>query len=304
MANNGPIAAFCFTCTIVFIVTVILVGVGFSRLEVNEVGIDYSANSLTINTNELYTNGIHFLGVGHSFIKFPKRQVTLTMQGGNAIIARTNDGLIVTLHTKLLYRLDANMNSLASLYLMFKEDYQVPIENICRSVIRDVASTFSAYEFWSKRGIITKAMQDALDSRLKDVFVIVETFLLSSFILPKAFQNVIDVTEVAKQEKNKVEFEIERVDQETQAQIIKAQQTVKQITITTVGLLREIELAAEAKIYQLEVSITQEIQGYKLIKNELNMTNDELTTMIWLDKMRQSKTPKTIAVKTPTNILM
>eukprot|EP00463_Aulacantha_scolymantha_P006230 TRINITY_DN7811_c0_g1_i1.p1 TRINITY_DN7811_c0_g1~~TRINITY_DN7811_c0_g1_i1.p1 ORF type:complete len:109 (-),score=19.98 TRINITY_DN7811_c0_g1_i1:72-398(-) len=106
-------------------------------------------------------------------------------------------------------------------------------------------------------------MQDALDSRLKDVFVIVETFLLSSFILPKAFQNVIDVTEVAKQEKNKVEFEIERVDQETQAQIIKAQQTVKQITITTVGLLREIELAAEAKIYQLEVSITQEIQGYK-----------------------------------------
>jgi hypothetical protein len=49
----------------------ILIGVSFSKLEPNEVGLDYSANSLTIDTGQLYQSGVTFLGVGHSFIKFP-----------------------------------------------------------------------------------------------------------------------------------------------------------------------------------------------------------------------------------------
>lgn len=302
--GDGPMYACCATCLTLTLVTVILVILGFQKLEVNEVGIDYSANSLTINTDKLYSNGIYFIGVGHSFIKFPRKQLELSMKGRRGITARTNDGLVVTLETKMLYSLDIDINSLASLYLMFKEDYTVPIENICRSVIRDVASEFTAFQFWTERSNITTAMDRELTNRLDDIFVKVETFLLSSYTLPSAFQTVIDTTEVQRQEMNKVQFELDRVSQETQAMILKSEEQVLQINTVTISSVQKIALAATSEVYKLEVSIDQEIQGYKNIKEQLNFTVDQLTTFIWLEKMSQSSVPKTIAVRTPSNLML
>lgn len=293
----------CATCVILTVTTVILIILGFSKLQVNEVGIDYSSNSLTLNTKTLYTNGIVWLGIGHSFIKYPRNQLELNMEGGNSIVARTNDGLVVTLQTKILYKLEPDIDKLASLYLMFKEDFEIPIENICRSVIRDVASEFTAFQFWSERENITTAMQDSLTTRLDDIFVRVETFLLSAFILPKTFQDVIDKTEVQKQEMNKVVYELERVNQETQATILQAEEQVLQIETLANAAVAQIELEAESQIFKLNVSIAQEIKGYKNIKEALDLTTQELTTMIWLEKMSASRVPKTIMVKTPEDML-
>lgn len=293
----------CATCVILTVTTVILIILGFSKLQVNEVGIDYSSNSLTLNTKTLYTNGIVWLGIGHSFIKYPRNQLELNMEGGNSIVARTNDGLVVTLQTKILYKLEPDIDKLASLYLMFKEDFEIPIENICRSVIRDVASEFTAFQFWSERENITTAMQDSLTTRLDDIFVRVETFLLSAFILPKTFQDVIDKTEVQKQEMNKVVYELERVNQETQATILQAEEEVLQIETLANAAVAQIQLEAESQIFKLNVSIAQEIKGYKNIKEALDLTTQELTTMIWLEKMSASRVPKTIMVKTPEDML-
>lgn len=299
MANTGLYCCGCATCVICTVVAIILIILGFSKLQVNEVGIDYSSNSLTLNTKTLHTNGLVWLGIGHSFIKYPRNQLELNMEGGNSIIARTNDGLVVTLQTKILYRLEPDIDSLASLYLMFKEDYEVPIENICRSVIRDVASLFTAFQFWSERENITIAMEETLSVRLDDIFVRVETFLLSAFILPKTFQDVIDKTEVQKQEMNKVVYELERVNQETQATILQADEEVLQIETLATAAVRKIQLEAQSQIFKLNVSIAQEIRGYKSIKEALDLTTEELTTMIWLEKMSASQVPKTIMVKTP-----
>ena len=74
----------CCLCLVITIVTAILVGVSFNKLGPNELGIvrrkldlhlfvptgclfvplglDYSANSLTIDYDKLYTGGVHFLG--------------------------------------------------------------------------------------------------------------------------------------------------------------------------------------------------------------------------------------------------
>ena len=43
----------------------------FSSLDYNEVGLDYSYITKTISP-KIYPAGIHFLGMGHQFITFPK----------------------------------------------------------------------------------------------------------------------------------------------------------------------------------------------------------------------------------------
>jgi hypothetical protein len=43
------------------------------QLEAYEVGLEYNPNSVKINGEKLYTEGTHFLGPGHYFIKFNRQ---------------------------------------------------------------------------------------------------------------------------------------------------------------------------------------------------------------------------------------
>merc|ERR1712154_411702 len=130
-----------------------------------------------------------------------------------------------------------------------------PIENICRSVIRDVASEYTAFQFWDNRSDIQIAMGRNLTARLADIFVKVETFLLVSYTLPTDFKKAIEVTEVQKQAIDKVEFEISRILEETQAQVSKADEQVLQIQALTFAEVEAIRLDASAKIFKLNQSI-------------------------------------------------
>lgn len=73
----------------------------FSSLQTNEIGLDYSGISKTIDSST-YGAGIHFLGIAHHFVKFPKTVMTVDFsdEPGAAyppIISRTSDGLEVDL---------------------------------------------------------------------------------------------------------------------------------------------------------------------------------------------------------------
>ena len=95
----------------------ILISSSFNSLEANEYGLDYSSLSKSVKTykskhtfstskNKIgkkpYTSGIHFLGIGHRFIKFPKTVLNLEYSNHEGadfgpIKSRTSDGLEVVL---------------------------------------------------------------------------------------------------------------------------------------------------------------------------------------------------------------
>jgi hypothetical protein len=102
--------------------------------------------------------------------------------------ARTYDGLQVSISSKILYELVKDVNSLASLYLMFPDDYTTPFILIAQSTIRDVASDYTAFEFWTYRDNITTQMQNDLSTKFADYFAYINSFLLTDFELPDDFQ--------------------------------------------------------------------------------------------------------------------
>lgn len=75
----------CLTCFVVsgiisaVIVVIVVIAVSFAKLEAYEVGLEYNPNTVTINEGKLYTEGIHFLGPGHYFIKFNRQQRTVQL---------------------------------------------------------------------------------------------------------------------------------------------------------------------------------------------------------------------------------
>ena len=93
----------CTTCCIGFLLIIF----GFSSLEATEFGLNYSWISKTISPH-VKENGLYFIGIGHSFIKFPKTVQTIEFSNEPnsnrvPIESRTSDGLEVTLEISFQY---------------------------------------------------------------------------------------------------------------------------------------------------------------------------------------------------------
>jgi len=94
-------------CGIFLLVGTIFLILGFSVLEATEVGLDYSWVSKSVDV-KIYENGLHFLGIGHSFIRFPKMVQTIEFSkemnaNRGPIQSRTSDGLEVILEISFQY---------------------------------------------------------------------------------------------------------------------------------------------------------------------------------------------------------
>lgn len=89
--------------------------------------------------------GIHFLGVGHSFIKYPKTVLNLDYskhEGADypPLKSRTSDGLEVVLEISFQYKL--NYESLYDLFLLYKDNYSAIFSNIAIAALTENVSLF------------------------------------------------------------------------------------------------------------------------------------------------------------------
>lgn len=145
MAGIGIIICLA-TCAVLVIALVILIASSLSSLEVNEYGLDYSGITKTIDV-QIYGAGIHFLGVAHSFIRFPSTVQTyeFSNQRGSdeaAIQSRSQDGLEVTLEVSFQYKWVSN--DLIKLYLKYGPNFSRPCKQVAIDILTDIATNYKA----------------------------------------------------------------------------------------------------------------------------------------------------------------
>lgn len=107
MSNNTVLIA-CSIFSLTALVVIILVAASMSVLSYNEVGLNYSNWYKTIE-DKTYEHGIHFIGLGHSFLRYDIKLNTLEFSNAPdatlpMIKCRTKDGLELDLETSLQYR--------------------------------------------------------------------------------------------------------------------------------------------------------------------------------------------------------
>jgi regulator of protease activity HflC (stomatin/prohibitin superfamily) len=262
---------------------IVLLCFGFSSLEATEYGLDYSWISKTVNP-EVKENGLYFLGIGHSFIKFPKNVQNMEFSRDRtanrpAVESRTSDGLEVILEISFQYQLQPE-----NLYKMFNkygELYQTVLQNIAIDMLTDRATQYTVYEFFMKRGPIKDDFQDALDKQLSEiVYANVHFLQLRTVDLPALFVESIQESEVKKQDIQKAYAELSKVNVEVDTRI-KSAEYQKNVTINRA------EGEAQAMIEQnlATVKSLKQVQGskstaYSYLKTQLGMTNDALINYI------------------------
>ena len=240
----------------------IMIGCSFGVLGPTDMGLDYDSINIRINEVDLFENGRYFIGLGHEFIIFPKRLKTIRMSdqassgGGEGeegeervtsqLLARTMDGLPVTLDLSFQYRLMPSAESLVKLYKDFQTDYESAYIRIARNVLRDVAADYQAFNYFYNRSVISSAMRGSLDVALMQHSATVQSFQLLNILLPPRFSSAIEETEIARQEIENAGYQQAVSITEANTRVREAERQAKIILLAANATAANITLQARA----------------------------------------------------------
>ena len=134
----------------------------------------------------------------------------------------SNEGLVLTLDTSLIFHLDHNRA--AQIYQVVGADYREKIvENNLRSSIRGVTSKHSANALYTgEREMVAKQIYDQLVSELNQRGLTVENVLLRDIQLPATLKAAIEAKQQAEQESLAINFRLQKETQEAQRKRIEA----------------------------------------------------------------------------------
>jgi len=270
-------------CAVTCITAIVLLILGFSSLEATELGLDYSWISKTIDP-KMRENGLYFLGIGHSFFKFPKNVQTIEFSkernaNRGPIESRTFDGLEVVLEISFQYVLQPE--NLDKLFMTFGTDYQEIFSNIAIDLLTEEATRYTAYDFFMDRGKIKDDFQKQLNQVFSKVcYSHIQFLQLRSVDLPSLFEQAIQESEVKKQDIQKAYAELNKVRVEIDTKI-KSAEFQKNVTINFAeGEAESLLKQNAAQIDSLKQVQNTQTQAYSNLKTNLGLTNQALLNFV------------------------
>ena len=134
----------------------------------------------------------------------------------------SNEGLIMTMDTSLLFRLDPN--KAPDVYRTVGPRYaDVVVEPNLRSAIREVTASNSANALYSgEREKVARTIQQQLGDNLRSRGIVVESILLRDIQLPPALKASIEAKQQAEQESLAMSFRLQKEKQEAERKRIEA----------------------------------------------------------------------------------
>ena len=275
------VCSFCCCCSCC--ISFLLIIFGFASLEATEFGLNYSWISKNISPN-IKENGLYFIGIGHSFIKFPKTVQTIEFSkqktaNKGPIQSRTSDGLEVTLEISFQYVL--NKEKIYELYTKYGSNYNYIFQNIAVHTLTEEATKYTAYNFFMDRGKIKDDFQKELNEIFEQLCYSTIVFLqLRSVDLPSLFEESIQESEVKKQDILRAKAEQNKIMIEVDTKI-KAAEYQKDVVINMAeGEAEAIYKQNKADVESLVKMQETQVNVYKNLKNTLGLDNGKLLNLM------------------------
>ena len=269
----------CCSCFISFLLIIF----GFSSLEATEFGLNYSWISKSISP-KVKENGLYFIGIGHSFIKFPKTVQTIEFSNQKTankgpIQSRTSDGLEVTLEISFQYIL--NKDKIYELYSKYGKNYDYIFQNIAVHILTEEATKYTAYNFFMDRGKIKDDFQKELNEMFEELcYSNIQFLQLRSVDLPNLFEESIQESEVKKQDILRAKAEQNKIMIEVDTKI-KAAEYQKDVIINMAeGEAEAIYKQNKADVESLMKMQETQVNVYKNIKKTLGLDNNKLLNLM------------------------
>jgi hypothetical protein len=186
-------AVCCFS--IVFLTGIILFGVSFSVVDVDQYGIVYDHNWQTLGA--VKSAGRYLLGVGKSFVLFPRGVILVNFGNhsdaqSNATSCWTNDGLNVYIECSFYYTLNPNL--LVPFYQNYGDNWYASVVRMTISQLKETATQFSVNDYFQNRLTVSEAMSQAINNTFSTFFqnaTVLFNFQLLKITFDPAFEQTI-----------------------------------------------------------------------------------------------------------------
>ncbi len=209
----------CLTCGVCFILIIVIyfsASVFITKIPAGNIGVVDVFGSVS---NEYLVSGIHLVSPFSKIILFSTQTQIITMSE----TVPSKEGMEIKLEAAALFHLDPQRG-----IAMYKEVGENYIDKVVvpqfRSVLRSVTSAHDAKDLYSAQARIS--MTAALKAELTELLfargLIVESTPLKNLVLPITLQNAIQEKLRAEQESQKMEFILQKEEQEAQRKTIEA----------------------------------------------------------------------------------
>lgn len=170
-------------------------------------------------TGDILPEGTHFVNP----FKVNNTLTVRTIEMKETATVPSDEGLIMTLDTSLLFRLDAT--KAADVFRTIGPDYvDIVVEPNLRSAIRAVTAAHSANALYTgAREEVAMKIQDELGKTLNARGIIVESVLLRDVQLPAMLKTSIEAKQQAEQDALRMSFVLQKEKQEAERKRIEAQ---------------------------------------------------------------------------------
>lgn len=297
------ILTFVITCCSLF-------GVSFDVIEPTEWGLAFDGNVQHLETDKVYDEGRYLIGLGRSFIKFPRTVQsirfgnTLGSADGGDIICRSEDGMQVAMEVMVQYRLSSRPEDLARLYFDFGENYHSVYARMLITTVQDVASKHEAFSFFGDRELIQREIHTAFQKRLSRVYADVVAVHWVNLEMNAEFTSSIVETQVAQQDVMQAEHERAVVTVQSDAMVKVAQELaaieIQRANATAASYIARVTAEAEVLKYRMKT----QADSLVTIKEELGLTNSSsVLAYKWLTSLAESGVSRmSIAQDFPSSI--
>jgi regulator of protease activity HflC (stomatin/prohibitin superfamily) len=269
----------------VIIIPITLIISSYDSLEPREIGLVYNHVSKSIDTENFYEGGRHFIGLFSSFIPFPGYYQTLEFSDepssqNDPLIARTNDGVSIKLSLSFQYQIEKDY--LNRLYDLTNVNYNANYLNIARDTILQTVATYGAKQFWSNRQNISDTMKDNLDHALAAAYARCVGLQLLKVSIPNNLEEAIIETQVETQLATTKFYERqgELIRQNINISYSLCNQNITSVTAEANAQAYYIIEYAKANAIQNFLEIYSDV--YNKTRNDLELLDDEFIEYLYL----------------------
>ncbi|CEM32266.1 unnamed protein product [Vitrella brassicaformis CCMP3155] len=224
---------------VLFITSIVLFSISWGVVEPRQYGIVYDNTYKKILTDRIKDSGRYLVGLGRSFIHYPRGHVTIEFKNGDSnspqLACWSGNGQNVFLDLSL--QISLRREELPRLYLQWGEHWLNWVVGWTQRIIKDTTTLFEALDFFEQRETIAATLLLNIKSQLEGTgYFIVHELQLREIDLQDPFEDAIldkiltlqsQRTEANNREVALIQAEIEKIgaDAAAFAQVVLANAT-------------------------------------------------------------------------------
>lgn len=286
---------------------------GFGTVEITEYALCASLLTRKVEPNT-YVSGRYWIGPFNYFITFPsvvktiqfsdsKFQSDLSMseRGDPLLRSRTADGLDVTIELSFQYQL--KKDDIYELYTTLGDgDYfHNTFVRISIDKLTEIATLYTANEFFTARTAIGKKMEDSLRTIFEStLYATIFSFQLRAVGLPDDFEKAIQLTEVKKQDVHVAEAEQNTTKVALETELMQTTRRTKVTANKADAYAQAVMLQNTADIETFTISQEKAADSYGNVLTKLDSQEGQLLKYVQARVLREHPSERmTIGLSMP-----